>query len=148
KNVIPPKFNEAHSFKKGIARVHEGGELKQFETHQPPEWIGGDWIGIDKTGADATLPFKADAERAKAAIVRLIRAPADLFVNNPDPNQLEKLALEPWDLEEPHQFSWGGFVIDVKAKTYSLDLIGQHDSYFYRGEFAVDIANKWTAREP
>ena len=63
KYAIEPKFNQALSFKNGIARVHEGGTLETTSFHAPPHWKGGKWKWIDKSGKVVRGRMPADAKR-------------------------------------------------------------------------------------
>ena len=46
---IKMEYNEVHSFKHGLSRVHFGGEM-QHVSHNRPYWKGGEWWIIDMTG--------------------------------------------------------------------------------------------------
>ena len=47
--MIEPNYNQAHPFRGGRAKVHEGGELVLVED-APFYWEGGIWWMIDPTG--------------------------------------------------------------------------------------------------
>lgn len=119
-----------------------------------------DWRDLPfADGTSAMVPFVEryktssasirDAENAKAALLRLIRGNRKVFVGDPDPDRLENLAVEAYDPQEPSKFSWGGFIIDVKNRSYSAAIGGEGTGmWFYSGVFEVDAAGRWTAGQP
>ena len=99
--------------------------------------------------AEASPEERADAEKAKAALLELIRSDPKLFVGSPD---VEKIAKLPVRIHEVHRFTWSAFVIDVSKRTYHADLVPKEGSglnaWFYSGKFEVNAAGHWTAQKP
>jgi hypothetical protein len=99
--------------------------------------------------AEGARLLRMEAEKAKTALLRLIRSDREFFVGNPDPDRLEGIPLSFDDLQEPQKFSWGAFVIDVKQRTYHADIVAEGvAAWFYSGTFQVDASGQWTAGKP
>lgn len=94
-----------------------------------------------------TLFREAEARKAKAAFLTLIRQDRTLFVGNPDPDELEKFPLKK---NGSHKFFLGGLEIDVRARTYSIvvEHVSGSSIWFYDGTFDVKSDGTWTASKP
>jgi hypothetical protein len=90
---------------------------------------------------------QADAEKAKAALLRLIRSDRTLF-EGADPDRLEKIAVSRVRGNEPQKYDWGAFDINAKPRTYSAVIEHGGGGAFYSGRFTVDTAGRWTAEKP
>jgi hypothetical protein len=80
------------------------------------------WLLYAITAATAraeTQPVPLDAERAKAALIELIRREPKAFPGNPKPDELAKLPLL---REVDGRFTFGGVRLDLKDLSYSLVL--------------------------
>ena len=106
-------------------------------------------VSTTAPSAEVTGLLTTEAEKAKSALLRLIRSDRKLFVGNPDPDRLERIAVSCYDAREPQMFSWGAFVIDVKQRTYNAN-IGEEaiEVWFYSGTFQVNASGQWTAIAP
>jgi hypothetical protein len=99
--------------------------------------------------AEVARLLRIEADKAKTALLRLIRSDRKFFVGNPDPDRLERILLSSYDLQEPQKFSWGAFVIDVQQRTYHADIVAEGvAAWFYSGTFQVDASGQWTAGKP
>jgi len=81
------------------------------------------------------------AANAKAALLALMRADPSLF-EGADPARFEKIPLTD---QGDGKFTWGAFVIDVKAMSYSVNVEYEMGFWSYAGKFEVDSMGKWTA---
>jgi hypothetical protein len=104
--------------------------------------------GGKQNSREKESPIDPDAEKAKAALLQLIRDNPGLFIGEPDPEHLEKLSLVKFENEE---YLLGAFHIDLENKGYSA-MIGVGDDagevYYYHGKFQVDEQGRWTAVKP
>ncbi len=48
--VLEPTYNQAMLFRNGLAWVHVGDEMYQWESHEPPVWVEGYRRLIHRTG--------------------------------------------------------------------------------------------------
>jgi hypothetical protein len=93
---------------------------------------------------------KTEAEKAKAALLKLIRDKPGLFVGHPDPERLQQMPVKPSDPQNPNAFHWSAFEIDVRERWYSATISSEAlgTTWFYHGKFTIDPAGKWIPAEP
>jgi hypothetical protein len=86
------------------------------------------------------------ADKARDALLDLLRREPDLFIGNPSAERFATIAL---DDRHDGTFGWGAFVINPAARTYSADLntSGPGEAYFYSGTFEFRW-RQWTANKP
>ena len=95
-----------------------------------------------------------DAEAARSALVKLLRAKPQAFASPGAAESAEELAAAPIPRECRGAFSVGRFDIDLQARTYSvLHFYGRPGSGFFEewswcGRFERDAAGKWRATAP
>jgi hypothetical protein len=87
----------------------------------------------------------AQAEKAKVALIKLMRAKPQAFHIRHDPDLLERTALIP---AENHRFGLNIFGIDVARREYwgSIGGGGESDNVF--GKFRADERGEWLAEDP
>lgn len=99
----------------------------------------------ERPSAVAVGRQEADAKRAKAAIVALVRAHPDLFEGHPDPDKLQGLPLEKSD---SGTYRLGRFEIDVTKRWYSAMIGNDQTAVIYHGQFEVSPTGQWLAGKP
>jgi hypothetical protein len=92
-------------------------------------------------------------ERARAALVELIRRNPEFFEMKLSPRELDELAKATIEkrTEEPRgtEYFCGGFLIDPERATYTLDLMGGPATCMvhYQGDFESS-SGRWIALKP
>jgi len=85
-------------------------------------------------------------EKAKAALVELVRSDRNLFIGNPDPDILAGLRLENCG---NHEFGLGRFIINVEKRQYQATIgLEGPEPYHYYGSFEVHSEGRWHALRP
>jgi hypothetical protein len=90
-------------------------------------------------------PATLTAQRARQAVLELIRARPDAFIGCPDPDELAELPLEE---RGEGEYAFGAFVVNLPNRWYAADI--GHDApelYHYRGSFERRNG-EWIASEP
>jgi hypothetical protein len=86
------------------------------------------------------------AEKARDAVLDLVRSDRALFIGNPDPDRLEALPLVRFD---EHQYSFGAFLVNVEQHWYSADFgLEGPEPYLYNGPLRVRPDGRWEAGRP
>jgi hypothetical protein len=88
------------------------------------------------------------AEKARDAVLALIRSDRGLFFGNPDPDRLKALPLVRLD---EHLYAFGAFEVDVEQHGYAADVaVGLEGAevYLYNGPLRVRPDGRWEAGRP
>ena len=93
---------------------------------------------------NASSRTSADAEKAKTALLELMRSKASPF-EGADPLRFEKIEVKNHSNDE---YTWGAFIIYLNKKRYSAEIVSTSAAWFYNGRFSVDSSGKWKAETP
>jgi hypothetical protein len=93
---------------------------------------------------NASSRISADAEKAKAALLELMRSKTSPF-EGADPSRFEQMELKSRGNDE---YTWGAFIIYPSKRRYSADIVSTDAAWFYSGRFSVDSSGKWKAETP
>jgi hypothetical protein len=106
---------------------------------------GGSPVPQETSPSVAVDRQEADAERAKAALIALVRGNPGLFEGHPDPDKLQGLPLEE---SESGTYRLGRFQIDVTKRSYSALIGNDQTAVLYRGPFETSPTGQWMSGKP